>query len=964
MKRVLAKAATQEQPALVTVPNLELLEVGEDWATSTGSFTWSLKDLQSAIASQDDPFVRTPIVKLGHVDKRFDGQPSLGRVKNLHLSDNGQTLLGDLVGTPTWLAECMASAFPRRSIEGYFDFTTKSGNNWPFVLTGLALLGDSYPAIESLEDVQALFGGQPPILVPASDIEHMADVAAGGMIADLVVAYPKNDRVFAAGPDDEERDDHGRWTGGGGSGSDKELADAKQHAFDATRKALTKDEANRTREFNNWSGKANPASEYRLAAQYHADAVDAHAKVANMEYAQGNTGTGLTFEHYAIDHANFADAAAQSSATYAKDSGTKVDSDHAASAASAASAAWGSRASIVPYQNKAEASDMKLQNNVRAAGPDDEERDDHGRWSGSGGGSSGSGNSPGASLSHIASGIADRTAEGGDPAGEHEMLANAHSDYAAYLDSKGDTAGAAAHQDAADAHTAAAAAWDNADAAAAEDENGNLIGSKGDADTAFDKALDATHNAATASTTADNVTGSANRYDTSTPLTPSDKSDGLSPTTPLASTVDSNGQDAYARASDKATDLAGEANQMHADASGYDTAHSYQTAADAHTAAADAHTNAGNVATNHIGERSTNVGTSGKTTMSSPLSSSTVQMHADQAVLHTQLAGVYQNMANMRKNANATMSRASMTKSAQNRRIKVSATATVDDIRNAFYEGPGQGPDKYWWWIREIRVDPSEVIVDDDAGNLYRVPFVVDTESDGQKGIHFSDPQQIKVQYVDIVAAGQTIAKKFGNPVAAGRPIVRATIQSANQKGTDMQLSAEVLTTLGLTVDATEEEVNAALAAKLTPAAEPVVEPVVDATITPITPAIPDGMVLMDAATLEELKNGASVAASLKADKDEQVQSMILDNAVRAGKFPPARRDHYKALLSADPEGTVALLESLSDGLIPVTERGTQSDPTEVAASAAEAAAYPDSWKPQVQAAQRSSTSIVKVSVD
>ena len=496
----------QPQPALVTIPNVELLEVGEDWETSTGTFTFSEDHLRSAIASQDDPFVRTPIVKLGHTDPRFDGQPSIGRIENLHVSENGQTLLGDLVGTPLWLAQCIGSAFPRRSIEGWFDTTTRTGNDWPFVLTGLALLGEAYPAIGSLEDVKALFGGTPPVLIPVQENEQM--LATSNQTNGPVVMFPANDHVFVAA---------------------------------------------------------------------------------------------------------------------------------------------------------------------------------------------------------------------------------------------------------------------------------------------------------------------------STPT-------------------------------------------------------------------------------------------------------------------------------------------------------QVMADASIDDVRNAYYSGPAAGPDMYWWWIREIRVDPAELIVDDDAGNLYRVPYTIDASSNGPDAIKFGTAQQVRVQYVDVVQAGQSVGAKFGNPVAAGRPRARVIVNSSSKEGTDMQLSAVVLSGLGLTTEATEEEINAALAAKLLtpPVVEPAPTPITDITPTPepvvevpaaaSTPAIPEGMVLLDAATLELLKSGASVAASLKEDRDNAVRAKTLDDAIRAGKFPPARRPHYEALLKADPEGGTALLAALSDGLVPVSEIGTAGG-EEVLAGAG-GPAYPESWKTQVNAAQRANGSRVKVSGD
>lgn len=148
---------------LVTIPNVELLEVGMDWETSTGTFTFTEDDLLSAVNAMADPAVRTPVGKLGHVDPRFDGDFSIGRFDNLRVTNNNQTLLSDWVGVPRWFAEITAAAYPRRSIEGRWDWETYTGNRWPFYLTAVALLGASYPAIATLEDIRAFWAGEPVV---------------------------------------------------------------------------------------------------------------------------------------------------------------------------------------------------------------------------------------------------------------------------------------------------------------------------------------------------------------------------------------------------------------------------------------------------------------------------------------------------------------------------------------------------------------------------------------------------------------------------------------------------------------------------------------------------------------------------------------------------------------------------------------------------------------------------------
>jgi hypothetical protein len=265
-----------------------------------------------------------------------------------------------------------------------------------------------------------------------------------------------------------------------------------------------------------------------------------------------------------------------------------------------------------------------------------------------------------------------------------------------------------------------------------------------------------------------------------------------------------------------------------------------------------------------------------------------------------------------------------------------------------------------------------ELIVDDDAGHLFRIPYSLKSTKDGIDAVTFGESQEVRIQYVDIIAAGQSVAKRFGNPVMAGRPRVRdaisATLPPTNQKGTDMQLSAEVLQTLGLTPEATEDEINAALSAKLT---TPVVAPAVESTVpveTPapvvepvvVSPAIPEGMALIDQSILDDLRQGVAASRELVVERDNQLRASVLDGAIKAGKIPPARRDHYEALFKADPEGTKTLLASLESGLVPIKERGHEGSTETVAVDSA----YPDDWKPTIRAAQRRFASRITVGSD
>lgn len=149
-----------DRPVLRTIPDVELIKVGQ-WPASTGPWDATPELLAAAVVAAQAPSVSRPVIKLGHVDPRFDGEPAVGWVDDIRLSDDGSTLVGDLKGIPAWLADIMPSAYPNRSIEGSYDFVDQAGTRHDFAITAVALLGVSPPAISSLEsirDVAALYG--------------------------------------------------------------------------------------------------------------------------------------------------------------------------------------------------------------------------------------------------------------------------------------------------------------------------------------------------------------------------------------------------------------------------------------------------------------------------------------------------------------------------------------------------------------------------------------------------------------------------------------------------------------------------------------------------------------------------------------------------------------------------------------------------------------------------------------
>lgn len=93
---------------------------------------------------------------------------------------------------------------------------------------------------------------------------------------------------------------------------------------------------------------------------------------------------------------------------------------------------------------------------------------------------------------------------------------------------------------------------------------------------------------------------------------------------------------------------------------------------------------------------------------------------------------------------------------------QVRGQATVEDVRREFYDSLGNMDLDSWSWIRSIYLDPDELIVDDDDGSLYRVPFTIDGEA-----IAFGDPKAVKIKFVNAANGGVNV-----EPVKMGSYLV------------------------------------------------------------------------------------------------------------------------------------------------------------------------------------------------
>lgn len=187
-------------PVLATIPRVELASVG--WWDISNAIDWhpSAEDLAAAVAALDCPAVRRPVLKFGHTGVSGEGDPTIGLVDGLGLTEDGQTLIGDFVGVPAWLAEAdaqgrsvIASAYPDRSGEFEHDYVCQLGHLHPFVVHAVALLGVVRPGIGTLQSLYDLYTTAPD-LTPEKEA-LMAKAAAGaGITVDQVR------KAYYAGP--------------------------------------------------------------------------------------------------------------------------------------------------------------------------------------------------------------------------------------------------------------------------------------------------------------------------------------------------------------------------------------------------------------------------------------------------------------------------------------------------------------------------------------------------------------------------------------------------------------------------------------------------------------------------------------------------------------------------------------------------------------------------------------------
>lgn len=169
---------TIEITEFVTLEAIPVAETGIDYPASTGPISLTSSMFSEAVRYTEDPHGMNPRIKISHganpIDQElqslFDAYnqdrdaslPSLGTILNLREDNNGQTLVGDWYGLPSWLAAILETAYPARSIEGGAWFNEANQKNYDFKIDAVALLGVIGPGCTSLADLQELFSKDGP----------------------------------------------------------------------------------------------------------------------------------------------------------------------------------------------------------------------------------------------------------------------------------------------------------------------------------------------------------------------------------------------------------------------------------------------------------------------------------------------------------------------------------------------------------------------------------------------------------------------------------------------------------------------------------------------------------------------------------------------------------------------------------------------------------------------------------
>ena len=271
-----------------------------------------------------------------------------------------------------------------------------------------------------------------------------------------------------------------------------------------------------------------------------------------------------------------------------------------------------------------------------------------------------------------------------------------------------------------------------------------------------------------------------------------------------------------------------------------------------------------------------------------------------------------------------------------------------DSIASVYADAAGGTADEWRATMREETWYTAAETVG--AGLADRVAVIRD---EGETATAGDDPEfldDVEDAFEQMVARFDLSLFNYAGRAHAPAPKLPAASAAGPNKthGTEnaMAFTPEQLTTmrqtLGLSEDADEATITAALVESAQEAADAVPAP---AALAPAQPAATQpeapaptpapatgptpGTMVIDVSAWDAIQARTQRLEAADAKRRREERDQVIDQAVRAGKFPVARKEAWSALWDKDPEGTRTVIDGLAKGVVPLDEIGHALDSDE-----------------------------------
>ena len=198
----------------------------------------------------------------------------------------------------------------------------------------------------------------------------------------------------------------------------------------------------------------------------------------------------------------------------------------------------------------------------------------------------------------------------------------------------------------------------------------------------------------------------------------------------------------------------------------------------------------------------------------------------------------------------------------------------------------------------------------------------------GLADVSHADPIGTEDPRPDEAAAAAFIADRraYAHSCRAEAPAPIMPAAAGRQTGSDVDLRKMIAARLGIAEDADDKTI----ADKLDEVTDLATRPTPTDAAAATAYAEANGLRLVDATKFDEIETELADHRAAAAARTVADQAAVVENAITKGRITPARREHFVALMAADPEGTTALLDSLPDETaVPIAEAGMTPDQTD-----------------------------------